>query len=236
MLCGGLALTREPYFTTVALSGICSLGAALLLCRLAARLALAPIALLALVSSRAFVDYSSSGLENPLSHLLLVAWILCWLRARGPSRIFWLSLLTSPLLLNRMDLGLLVAPPLLVAWLSAGPRRALRQLLAGMIPFLLWEAFSLFYYGFPFPNTYYAKLHTGIPLRALAGQGLGYLLNSLERDPITLPLCAIGALAPMLMRRRALVPFSIGVLAYLVYVVRIGGDFMATKRRLHRPQ
>ena len=32
-----------------------------------------------------------------------------------------------------------------------------------MLPLLAWELFSLLFYGFPFPNTYYAKLNTGIP-------------------------------------------------------------------------
>ena len=64
-------------------------------------------------------------------------------------------------------------------------------LLIGFVPVVAWELFSLFYYGFPFPNTAYAKLKTGIPASELTRQGILYLQDSIARDPIT--LTAIGA-------------------------------------------
>ena len=33
----------------------------------------------------------------------------------------------------------------------------------GFLPLLCWEMFALLYYGFPFPNTAYAKLSHGLP-------------------------------------------------------------------------
>ena len=39
----------------------------------------------------------------------------------------------------------------------------LKTLLLGLMPLILWELFSLFYYGFLFPNSAYAKAFTGFP-------------------------------------------------------------------------
>ena len=86
-----------------------------------------------------------------------------------------------------MDSLLIYAPALLLAWWETPPRgRALGAAALGQLPFILWEIFSLVYYGFPFPNTAYAKLNTGIPRIELLQQGGKYLLSSLRHDPLTL--------------------------------------------------
>jgi arabinofuranosyltransferase len=101
----------------------------------------------------------------------------------------------------------------------------------GLAPLLLWEGFALLYYGFPAPNTAYAKLATGIPRGELVAQGLRYLEHGALVDPLTL-LVALLAVVLAVARpcwfaglpARAL---ALGVVLYLVWVVRIGGDFMA---------
>src|SRR5690606_34572394 len=106
--------------------------------------------------------------------------------------------------------------------------RALRLFTLGGLPLILWELFSLVYYGFPFPNTYYAKLNTGIPAWETAKQGLLYLVNSLSLDPLTLLTIAF-ATTLVLIRwpgRRFLVLAS-SVLIYVFYTVKVGGDFMS---------
>ena len=54
------------------------------------------------------------------------------------------------------------------------------------VPAAAWLLFATIYYGFPLPNTYYAKVATGIPSSLLYRQGLAYLFNSLAHDPVTL--------------------------------------------------
>src|SRR5262249_16621187 len=86
---------------------------------------------------------------------------------------------------------------------------------------------SIIYYGFPVANTVYAKLATGLPRTSLIRHGLGYLLNSLAWDPLTLTVIAAGVLVSLLGRsaeRRAL---AVGILLFLLYVVWVGGDFMS---------
>jgi Flp pilus assembly protein TadD len=88
-------------------------------------------------------------------------------------------------------------------------------------------AFSLVYYGFPFPNTAYAKLATGIPRLEYWQHGLAYVANSLRWDPITLAAIAAGLTGALLAPDRRRVSLAAGVLLYLGYTINIGGDFMA---------
>ncbi len=86
------AATREAYYTGLALSLVCAVSAFyLLLFRIAVSTRRALIAGAILTVSKAFVDYSTSGLENPLSFVLL-AWFLLLL-ANGT--VFRLSLCAS---------------------------------------------------------------------------------------------------------------------------------------------
>ncbi|HIG55143.1 MAG TPA: SDR family oxidoreductase [Candidatus Latescibacteria bacterium] len=74
---------------------------------------------MALVNSQSFVDYSTSGLENPFTHLLLVLFACVYLKVEkiDPDRLLILGAIVGLLLLNRMDLILLVGPALLwVLW------------------------------------------------------------------------------------------------------------------------
>jgi arabinofuranosyltransferase len=108
-----------------------------------------------------------------------------------------------------------------------GGRRAAPAVVAGLLPLVAWETFSVIYYGAPFPNTAYAKLATGLTTRDLLPHGVAYLAQSLTADPVTLVAIAIGIAAGFLARTRREWTLSIGAIAYLTYVVRVGGDFMS---------
>ena len=126
---------------------------------------------------------------------------------------------------TRLDL-LVLAAPLALGSLRRW-RRTLPWFTLGLWPLAAWEVFSVVYYGVPFPNTAYAKLATGIPQPELLHQGFVYLLDSLNRDPVTL-LVIVTAVAVQLSSAtlRSWVP-GLALALYLVYVVRIGGDFMS---------
>jgi arabinofuranosyltransferase len=122
---------------------------------------------------------------------------------------------------------LLVLPALLWLTRPRGHWRSTSRAVAwGLSPAILWTLFALVYYGFPFPNTAYAKLATGIPRGEAWRQGLFYLLDSIDRDPITLVTILFGVAAGA--ARRGLPRLmAAGVGCYLLYTVAIGGDFMA---------
>src|SRR5262249_25959041 len=102
-----------------------------------------------------------------------------------------------------------------------------RSALIGMIPAILWTLFAILYYGFPFPNTAYAKLGMGIDRGELWTQGLLYFVDSIDRDPITLTTIVFGVVLGLLDRRRVSRAAASGILLYLLYIASIGGDFMA---------
>jgi arabinofuranosyltransferase len=186
-------------------------------------------AAIVLLFSAAFVDFSTSGLENPLAHVLVAVFLGIFLNTAlpGPRRLTWLWTLASLLYLTRPDAALVVVPLLVLAtWRARDARTILRSIVVGSIPATAWTIFALVYYGFPFPNTAYAKLATGIDAGELRAQGVLYLLDSLDRDPITLTAMAIALAVAAFQRNIAARTLAAGVILYVGYVVSIGGDFM----------
>ena len=221
--------THEVYFSTVLVS-LCASAAAfgVLLFGVARTTSTALIAGSALVLSKSFTEFSTSGLENPLTHLLLASFFAILVRSDPrPPPLGWLALSAGLAASTRMDTLLLYLPVLALVWWR-GPRvRGAGALALGFLPFLLWELFALLYYGFPFPNTAYAKLQTGVSRPELIVQGLRYLADSLRVDPLT-PLCIVlAAMATLWRRSAAMVAGLAGLLCYLAYTVAVGGDFMS---------
>ncbi len=240
------AITGEPYYGTLVLGGVTTLLAVGVLWFGVARdLPAALVATVPLLFSKAFIDYGTSGLENPLTHLLLALLAVLWLKTSPArdARLLGTAGLTALALLTRPDLAVLFGPALAMATIDAwrahravaepdaSPVHALRhvglRLLAGMAPLFAWEAFSFVYYGSLVPNTAYAKLSTGIARTELVGQGLLYLQHALLYDRPTVLILACGVLPLLLVRARPVVVLCVGAFAYLFTVVWIGGDFMA---------
>ena len=222
-------VTHEIFYTCVSLSIVVSvLTVVVLVFRVAVSATAGALAIVILSFSRAFVDFSTSGLENPLTHLILVLFFWIYLGRDGSVRtLALLSLLAALGTLNRMDTLLFFVPALVHVFAGLkGPRR-LYAVALGFLPFVLWECFSLFYYGFFFPNTAYAKLSTGIPRSELFVQGFHYLTDSLLTDPLTLLTINAAIAAAFLTKQRRLVVVAAGILLYLLYVYWIGGDFMS---------
>lgn len=236
MLCVAVPyfFTREIIVTVSLLSIALTMGAIVLLGRTAHSWRTALVALAALISSKAFVDYGASGLETPLTYFLLALFFLVYFGGENkPNQLFRLTFVASLVSLNRLDTILLTLPCLLHVLYQA--RTQQRQSIAkmseqfalGFCPLIVWLGFSLLYYGFLFPNTAYAKLATGIPRALLVQQGLYYLMNSLTEDVVT--LTAIASVAGLTFMRGVRNDKFVlaGLLLYLLYVVYVGGDFMS---------
>ena len=91
------------------------------------------------------------------------------------------------------------------------------------------EAFRLLYYGYPFPNTFYAKTGAG-PLLWL--RGARYLGAFVALHPVFCALAALGAASllrrqPRFLRTTLLAAVPLGC---ALYVVAVGGDFKPTFR------
>lgn len=239
----GYALTKEAYFTTLAISVLVSSAAIWVVLARSRNVAGSLLFLAMLINSRAFVDYSTSGLENPLTHLICALTFAVYMSRsvgalptrRWPAhgrRLFTMSALTALAMVNRLDTVLLVAP--MAAWTAiesyrAGlrPRSALVSISLGAIPIVAWELFSLVYYGSFVPNTALAKLNTLIPGHELFIQGLNYLYESLTSDHLTLVVILAGLSLPLATGKRRDIPVLLGALFYTLYLLKIGGDFMS---------
>lgn len=232
--------TREAFFTPLAISYVIDIALLVLLFRALKKepLRFAALSLL-LVSSKAFVDYSSSGLENPLSHLLAVLYFAPYLFGDPPRTLTRFRndvLLASLAFITRTDTIVFYAPMLgysLFLALKEYRARAVVAVLQGAVPAILWYGFATIYYGFPLPNTAYSKLNGGrLDVPFFHKNAFAYFQNSFEWDPPTLILIALGCAAGIyaVVRRPRIgpVPLTVaGVVLYLGYVVRIGGDYMS---------
>ena len=229
LMSAAAALTGEFFLTNV--------GVSLLLCM--AMLAVAhrwlshggdswrpALLILLLLSSKAFMDYTSSGLENSLSYLLVA--LFCVQLGTGrdaPASLrhlagLWLT--ASLAFVNRHDTLLLYLPTL--AWVTWQSARALGwrigvPLLLGSLPATAWLLFATLYYGFPLPNTWYAKVSTRLPLEDRLQRGFEYFANSLAWDSVS-HLLVLGCLILALRRRRAAALLALaGVGLYYVFIV-----------------
>lgn len=186
-----------------------------------------PLFLLLACSSKAYVDYSTSGLENPLSHAVALAFGLQLVRreaspeprSQGLDALFATAALG---VLTRLDTVLLYAPPLAWVLWQEWPRRRLslwRPLAFAVGPVLAWLCFSTLYYGFPLPNTFYAKVaNTGVDTGHVLAMGTSYLANSLRWDAVTPAVFLLGLGVAMLRREAWALSLLAGVGLYLAYV------------------
>lgn len=238
-------IARDGYFTLLILSLVVSVAVIVLFFKISDDLPAICLGWSALMLSKSFVDFSTSGLENPATHLFIILFVTLYFKADFPlsrSRLFMLSLLAGLAALNRIDSLLIFLPALIYiaikqrlpgdASTSLTPSRRffgsarLKLVAAGFVPFLLWEFFALFYYGFLFPNTYYAKLNAGVPQAWMFNQGIMYFINSISWDPITLIVIFTGIIFAFLQPDIKPRLIASGIILYLFYILYIGGDFM----------
>ncbi|HWV37287.1 MAG TPA: hypothetical protein VN033_02305 [Vulgatibacter sp.] len=233
-LCALYLFTREGFLTVLALSfamllallGVVAWG----LYREPAWKTLLFLGML--VASKAFFDFTSSGLENPLTVLLVAIFASRWL-APPPDdlderlkRWRFLLFVAALAFFNRIDTLLLYLPALgweLVALARRAGARIVPPFLAATSPATGWLAFSLIYFGAPFPNTAYAKaLGNGVGAAAALQVGGAYFRNGLEWDPATQAVMALALVAAIASRRRAPTLAACGMVSYLLYVAAVG--------------
>ena len=214
-------MVRDVYTASILVSLLFTLGAVILLFRGATPKGLV-LGLLALFFSKGFIDFSVSGLENPATHLALAAYLFIYFRKRDP---LLLSLCAAGAALNREDTVLLLLPSLALVYWSER-HRVWKRALIGWAPFLLWLAFATYYYGFPFPNTAYAKLRPGIPVGEVFRQGVAYCLNAWHWDTGTIVTLVAGSLTACVVGQWAI---AAGLLLNVLYVISVGGDYMTSR-------
>jgi hypothetical protein len=187
-------------------------------------LALLPCGIVACSASVAM--WSGGGLETTLFMLLVTTALALFDSdlAHQPARplsgfVFGLAALTRP-----EAAGVCIAAaPLAVVAFPARSRTVVKAMAGFAVLFVPHMVFRLVYYGYPFPNTFYAK--TSLSWSQI-DNGIGYLGSFLlDHGAWTLPLLA-GLFWGATSENRRRGALLLGVLAIaFAYVVSVGGDF-----------
>ncbi len=128
------------------------------------------------------------------------------------------------LFLNRMDYALILFPIVTLLLFRYRQDNTAPMLMAAIIVGV-WFLFSLFYFGHFFPNTFYAKLEAGYPSIEFIQRGVQYFQVQYTKDSITLTIILFGVLIG-LFKNGISRSLSIGLILYLLYFLKSGGDFM----------
>jgi hypothetical protein len=190
-------------------------------------LAAGVVSALALASWPAWSLWAVQGLETPM----FAAFALLALSRRPGRAACFFALLAS---LTRPE-GALVAFAVLAAHLRSRPgqiKAAAKSFAWFLLPFSLYTAFRLIYFGSLFPNTFYAKTGLGLPGAMV---GVRYLFSFATANwPEALLLLAGLAAGIAKWRDRAspLSAFVLSAVPYLIFIVWAGGDFMPNHRFL----
>jgi len=181
-----------------------------------------------LILSKTLVDFSTSGLENPLAHLAVIL-LLCLFLSRREGLKWFMSIVVvaAALLLIRLDFSVFLIPIIVTSFPYRRFWKGLAITLSGMFPVLAWLVFATFYYGTPLPNTAYAKCGAGVDAATLHAWGVYYVRDFVLHDPVGAIVVIAGLLACLSFGRIRYAAVGVGTLLYLIYVWHIGGDFMS---------
>jgi arabinofuranosyltransferase len=231
------ALTREAMVTTMAVSVLASLGALwLLAAKIARNIEYGCLLVLLALASRSLSSFFTSGLENPLTYLLLALFV--WLfdqtenawqsgQTRQSGTVWIHAGIAGLLLLNRLDLAVLLGPILAYLLFRASGMDRVKVAVAAIFPALAWMVFSVIYYGAPFPNTAYAKLGNGFGAGTLILRGLEYTKDFALADPLLALIMVKAVFDSLRSQNWPARLLGIGIVMYVVYTIAIGGDFMS---------
>ena len=234
LLIVGIGIFKHHYWVAIALSYGCLMATIFLLLKIAknaSSIAQVVIALFVLLLSRAFMDYSSSGLENPLLHLLLAGYVLIAIKQQDAAKRFlYTSLLYSLVFLTRPD-GIFIITPasLWMLWETnkqSGWKRTLKLAALAASPAVAWEAFSLIYYGSLVPNTALAKVNIDYSRLALIKKSISYFWFNLVNDPLTLNAIILAVILVRLNKNFFPKLLMAGVALQMLYISYVGADYM----------
>ena len=208
---------------------------------------------LLLASSSGFACWTSGGLETQLYTLLVSAALDALIAAAmAPRALRRLGVLLALASMTRPEGPMIAAvfgavwlggkliarlrpAPGALAWRSRDEALAVAWFVGLWLP---WFAWRWWYYGWPFPNTYYVKA-TGpwaspeMP-HQMIDNGLYYVWIWLVQTRLlyALPLAIVGLVAARPRTPRSLLAITCAVFAavYLAYTITVGGDFMGLHR------
>lgn len=240
----GTAIFKDSYYFSLALSYICLLGVLFVFAKIIGdkykdvpeinnttlmKPEMIILPLVALLFSRAFADYSSSGLENPLIHLFLALYVLTFVSQFGLAKKFFItSLLYNLIFITRPDAIFLITPASLYLFYQMVKTKDawFKLSLLSMLPTFAWELFSIVYYGSFVPNTALAKVNIDYEKMILVKQAYHYFTFNLLHDPLTLGTIFVALVVAVFNKNIVPKLLMLGVVLQLVYITNVGADYM----------
>ena len=223
-------ITKEIFYTSIFINIGLSVFAIFIMLKMEKKLSndnmpiLSPV--MFLLFSWAFIDYMTSGLENPLSYFLISILLYKLSTENWKERYKEIFVILSLLVLNRFDYVVLFFPlAVYLLFCSRNISYFVKSIIPGSVILVLWFAFATFYFGSPLPNTFYAKLNAGYPIDQMILRGKEYFL-ALRQDPVTAIILISGILSAIISLNRLLLAIALGQIAYMGYILIAGGDFM----------
>jgi hypothetical protein len=252
-----LWLGIPPEISSLVLGTACAVATLLVSYRLMSRVIGAgpwrTVPALLLACSSGFACWSSGGLETQLFTLLVVLAIDAYVASyedgegsafAGCGVLLALAAMTRPegLLITALVALHRVATNLVTERRLLPSRHEWNAALGFLLVWAPWFAWRYWYYGYPFPNTYYVKAHGRWSSPKLASDmwsaGWHYLEVWVAQAKLVwaAPLAALGIASsvvssPQVRPRRVLVTLLLligGV--YALYAASVGGDFMGLHR------
>ena len=191
-----------------------------------------PLAMALLVSCSGFIDFATSGLETPMTMLLVYVAYRTTRILDHPVRA---GLALGLAYLCHPDVAVLALGPFLLVLAEARERGwpesriAIARFLASLASApILWHLFRLWYYGDLLPNTYYAK-NGG----SYWSQGGAYILDFAAYAPLSAAgFVLVVSLALLDLRRGSGIERwrrgagAVAIALHIAAIARVGGDFM----------
>ncbi len=248
LLAGPMLLGIPPEISSRVLGTAFAIGTLFVVFRLTERLVgrgrpWAYLPPLLLATSSGFACWSSGGLETQLFTFLVACALDAYVAADvEPRRLLRVGTFLALAAMTRPE-GLLVTAVIGVH--RIGVKAAARKLVptpdelgclgAFLIVWGPWFAWRWWYYGWPFPNTYYVKAAgqtTADYDRALRSAGFTYVGQWIDQARLlwASPLILAGLLSATRVRLLFVTLVLPLAGAYLYYVIGVGGDFMGLHR------
>ncbi len=222
VLLAGRLVTGDTYYTTIGISIAASLAAVWIVVRPAATDLIVVSAVAAAALSPLFLTFSTSGLEPPLLHVLVAAFVTAALAGRSPST---QAFLAGLLILTHWATVFLVAPVLLPL-LRRSMRQAREVIALSGLPVLGWLLTAWWYYGTLGSNLQLANRTAGAMWRDRAAAGWSFVRDTAQFDPLLVGVCFIGVYLGFVMRGTA-ARIALGSGLAIGWAVLSGGSDMA---------
>lgn len=221
VLLAGRLVSADAYYTTLGISIAASLTAVWIVIRRTTTDLAVVVAVTAAALSPLFLTFSTSGLESPLVHVLVAAFMAAALAGRPAGT---LASLAGLLILTHWTTVFLVAP-VLAPLVVPSIRQARLVIALSGLPTVAWLLGAWSYYGTIGSSLQVANRAAGLAWTDRAAAGWAFLRETTHFDPLLVAVALIGLYLGVVMRGTA-ARIALGSALAIGWAVLSGGSDM----------